>query len=130
MKLDKIRVFVLKNASRPFEYGRWDCLQMAGQVCALWRGYNPALAWAGRYSNELEAYKILKQEFGGGVRSVLELYASAIDRAQVFTGCIGLTSHKKAATALFADGRWLALAKTGWGYVPCNRIVKVYSFNA
>ena len=46
-------------ADRPFEYGRFDCCQFAGEVIAAQTGENPMHRL--HYTSEREAYRIINQ---------------------------------------------------------------------
>ena len=68
-----------------FAYGQTDCLQYAGAWIEAVTGVNPALPFADRYTNEWEAAKVLKTEFGAtggdGVEAALNRFCVSVDHA-------------------------------------------------
>ena len=110
--------FIFKNRLRRFNYGEWDCLQMAGELLEAYGCPNPYAKYRARYSDEFEAYKIIKREAGTLAGCIARGFVPSND-----SGIIGAVTTPKSACVLIT-GRHTAvgLAPMGWMSVPISNV--------
>ena len=105
--------FAARHATRPFAWGQWDCIQMAGLVRAELGLPNPAALARGTYDGPMSARRALAP-WGGTVEGVLRTHGRPVNRVEDYD--LGLVRGVGGlrAVALILDGRALALGRTGW----------------
>ena len=116
----RLNQFVFENRKRNFEYGEWDCLQMAGELLEGFGHHNPYAKYRGKYGDELEAYKIIRREAG-----TLEGCINRGFKPSLSKGIIGITRDPKDACVLIT-GKNTAVGlsnSAGWLSVPVGKIL-------
>lgn len=83
--------FMMARARNRFEYGQWDCVQMAGEAIEAQTGQNPAAIHKGRYSTALGAARLIKREYGS-YEDMLRAHGREVNSVQDFD--IGLFETK------------------------------------
>jgi len=62
-----LQEFIETAASRPFEWGTFDCVQFVGEALDAMTGINPVENWRGRYTTETGAQRIINRDYGGSL---------------------------------------------------------------
>lgn len=98
--------------SRPFEWGRCDCVLAAAAVFARLHGVDP-LAGVGRWSGHRDASRIMRR--GGGLAAMAETQASAIGLARGHAaGGLAICADGRSLLVCIQPGMWAGKTKTGY----------------
>jgi hypothetical protein len=60
----RLEFFLLEQAERRFEYGRWDCCLFVCDAIAVMTGVDPAAEFRGRYDSARTAGQLIRRSYG------------------------------------------------------------------